>query len=110
MPGVYGGSLGNGGNAMPVPMKTLFARGRLVATPGALAALEENGQGCTEYLERHVRGDWGSLCQEDKDANQEALEQGLRLLSSYRLNDGTKIWIITECDRSATTVLLPEEY
>jgi hypothetical protein len=95
---------------MPATMKTLFALGRLVATPGALAALEENGQGCTEYLERHVQGDWGDLCDEDKQANEEAVEQGLRILSSYRLNDGTKIWIITEWNRSATTVLLPEEY
>jgi hypothetical protein len=95
---------------MPATLKALFAPGRLVATPGALAALEENGQGCTEYLERHVRGDWGDLCDEDKQANEEALEQGLRILSSYRLSSGVKIWIITECDRSATTVLLPEEY
>jgi hypothetical protein len=95
---------------MPATMKTLFALGRLVATPGALAALEENGQGCAAYLERHLRGDWGDLCDEDRQANDEALQQGLRLLSAYRLPEGAKIWIITECDRSATTVLLPEEY
>jgi hypothetical protein len=95
---------------MPATMKTLFALGRLVATPGALAALEENDQGCTEYLDRHVGGDWGSLCEEDKQANDEAVADDLRILSAYRLNDGTKIWVITECDRSATTVLLPEEY
>jgi hypothetical protein len=110
MPGVSGGSQRKGGDAMPATMNTLFALGRLVATPGALAALEENGQGCTEYLERHVGGDWGDLCPEDKQANDEAVADDLRILSAYRLNDGQKLWVITECDRSATTVLLPEEY
>ena len=90
--------------------KHLFPLGQLVATPGAIQVLEENRQGCTEFLERHVSGDYGDLCEEDKQANEEALEQGLRILSAYRLPDGTKIWIITEADRSATTLLLPEEY
>ncbi len=90
--------------------KHLFALGQLVATPGALQALEENGQGCSEYLERHMTGDWGDLCEEDKQANVEAIESGMRILSAYRLEDGTKIWIITEADRSATTLLLPCEY
>ena len=80
--------------------KPLFSLGRLVATPGALAALEENGKGCTEFLARHVQGDWGDLCEDDKQANLEALEQGLRILSAYRLEDGTKLWVITEADRS----------
>ena len=88
----------------------LFSLGRLVATPGALAALEANCKGSTEYLERHVHGDWGELCEEDRQANAEALEHGLRILSAYRLDDGTRIWVISEADRSATTILLPEEY
>ncbi|VGO17682.1 hypothetical protein PDESU_06284 [Pontiella desulfatans] len=88
----------------------LFALGRLVATPGALAALEENGKGCTEYLERHVRGEWGDLCDEDKLANDEAVAAGLRILSAYRLPDGERLWAITEADRSVTTILLPAEY
>jgi hypothetical protein len=92
---------------MPASMNTLFALGRLVATPGALAALEENGTGCTEYLERHVQGDWGELCEEDKQANDEAVADDLRILSAYRLNDGTKIRAITEANRSATTLLPP---
>lgn len=91
-------------------MTPLFPLGRIVATPGALQALAENGQGCTEYLQRHVAGDYGDLCEEDKQANEEAVEQRLRILSAYKLPDGTRIWIITEADRSATTVLLPEEY
>ncbi len=90
--------------------KHLFPLGRLVATPGALQALEANGTGCTHYLERHLNGDWGDLCEEDKQANAEALEEGLRLLSAYRLEDGTKIWIITEADRTSSCVLLPSEY
>ena len=91
-------------------MKPRFLPGRLVATPGALQALEENGQGCTEFLERHLAGNWGDLCDEDKVANDEALADDLRILSAYRLEDGTRIWIITEADRSSSCVLLPSEY
>jgi hypothetical protein len=87
----------------------LFCSGQIVATPGALAALEEANQIASEYLDRHLQGDWGDLCEDDKTANQEALEQGLRLLSSYPIGE-RKLWIITEADRSVTTLLLPEEY
>jgi hypothetical protein len=87
-----------------------FSLGRVVATPGALAALEGNGQSGAYYLARHVRGDFGDLCEDDKRANVEALREGLRLLSAYRLSDGTRIWVISEADRSVTTLLLPEEY
>lgn len=95
---------------MNATLNNRFALGRLVATPGALAALEDNAAGCTAYLERHASGDWGELCEEDMQANEEAVAERLRILSAYRLGDGTKIWIITEADRSATTLLLPEEY
>ncbi len=61
-------------------------------------------------LKRHTAGDWGDLGQEDKKENELSLEKGFRLLSSYKYKDGTKIWIITEADRSATTILFPEEY
>ena len=88
----------------------LVPLGRLVATPGALRALEEAGQSPAEFLDRHVIGDWGEVCDEDKQANNEALDQGLRILSAYRTRNGTKLWIITEADRSATTILLPDEY
>ena len=87
-----------------------FSLGRIVATPGALAALEKVGQAPIEYIARHAKGDWGTLCEEDKVANAEALKNGSRLLSSYTLPDQTKLWIITEGDRSVTTLLLPEEY
>ena len=61
-------------------------------------------------LDRHARGDWGEPCDEDRQANDDALKNGGRLLSVYRTKEGTKFWIITEADRSATTVLLPEDY
>lgn len=61
-------------------------------------------------LKRHATGDWGDLGDEDKKENALSLEKGFRLLSSYKYKDGTKIWIITEADRSATTILYPEEY
>ncbi|MFD2112545.1 hypothetical protein [Thiorhodococcus fuscus] len=61
-------------------------------------------------LQRHVQGDWGDLTTEDFEANRLALREGFRLLSSYRISDGVKVWIITEADRSVTTVLLPEDY
>ena len=88
----------------------LFCLGQIVSTPGALDVLLECNQPPSEFLTRHAQGDWGDLCEEDKEANEEALLEGLRLLSSYRTNNGTKIWIITEDNRSATTVLLPQEY
>jgi hypothetical protein len=94
-----------------------FSLGRVVATPGALAALEKVGQAPIEYLARHAKGDWGELCEDDKEANAEALKHGSRLLSSYVLPDQTKLWIITDAvintdtgERQATTLLLPEEY
>ena len=88
----------------------LFDLGQLVATPGALAALEKAGQNPMEFLSRHVTGDWGELPEEDKAENQLSLEKGFRLLSSYRTGAGDKVWAITESDRTVTTLLLPEEY
>ena len=89
----------------------LFPLGRVVATPGALAALEKAGQQPQDVLARHVHGDWGDLCDEDRNENRLSLERGFRLLSSYRTCTGdTKVWVITEADRSVTTILLPEEY
>jgi hypothetical protein len=86
-----------------------FTLGQILATPGALAALEESGQSPDIFLARHVRGDWGGVSAEDKCANDEALVSGERILSAYRTLKGEKLWIITEADRSATTILLPEE-
>jgi len=88
----------------------LFPLGDLVATPGALNALEKNGVVPMHLIARHMRGDWGDVPPDDAKANTDALHIGARLLSNYRLPDGARIWIITEADRSATTLLLPEEY
>jgi len=88
-----------------------FAMGRPVITPGAQATLDAAGIEGVLLLARHIHGDWGDLSVEDIAANELALLTGKQLLSSYRLPDGKgKVWIITEADRSATTILLPEEY
>jgi hypothetical protein len=91
-------------------MNPKFSLGQLAATPGALAAFECSGDNLVCFIRRHAQGDWGELSPEDVQENQFSLQNGLRLLSAYCLKDGTKIWIITEADRSVTTVLLPEEY
>ncbi len=94
-------------------MNRLLARfplGRVVATPGALKALEQANQTPFEFLEKHQTGNWGELCDEDKSENEFSVQNGLRILSSYRTRLDEKIWIITEADRSATTFLLPHEY
>ena len=88
----------------------MFPLGTLSLTAGAFAALEQAGQKPEQLLARHLFGDWGDLDEEDWARNDFALEQGLALLSSYRLRDGTKVWVITEGDRSVTTVLVPAEY
>ncbi len=87
-----------------------FELGQIVATPGALIALQKAGQEPGEFLARHVNREWGDLSDEDRKQNDYSLEHGFRLLSSYRTNAGDKLSIITESDRSATTLLLPEEY
>ena len=90
--------------------KLLFELGQVVATPGSLETLKTAGHTPVEFLSRHVRGDWGDLDSEDKQANEDALKDGGRIFSSYRLADGTVLWVITEADRSSTCVLLPSEY
>jgi len=87
-------------------MNPRFPLGKIVATPGALAL----GIDLQPYLRRHHCGDWGDLCEEDKQTNEEALEQGFRILSCYQVGGGKRIYIITEADRSSTCLLLPEEY
>lgn len=87
-----------------------FRLGRVLATPGALRALDAAGDVPFTYLARHRRGDWGDVCPEDAAANDAALRDGARVLSAYTLSTGERIWLITEWDRSATTILLPSEY
>jgi hypothetical protein len=93
-----------------VPIIPLFSPGRIVATPGALALLEDAQKSPSEFLSRHLRGDWGNVCQDDKTENELSLKHGFRLLSSYPIADSDTLWIITEADRSVTTLLLPSEY
>jgi hypothetical protein len=87
-----------------------FALGQVVATPGALEALREANQTPFEFLQRHSAGDWGKVSAEDKQENNLSVEQGFRILSAYTLRTGVKLWLLTEADRSYTTLLLPEEY
>jgi len=99
-----------------IAVKTLlFKPGRVVATPGALEALERAGQSLWEFMARHITGGWGIVDAEDTEANNQSLKDGSRLLSAYLLSTGEKIWIITEAEddhgnREATTATLPSEY
>jgi hypothetical protein len=91
-------------------MSTVLELGEVVTTRGALGALAKARVEPRTLLARHRRGDWGEIPPEDAQENRLSLEHGWRVLSSYPLATGTRIWIITESDRSATTLLLPEEY
>ena len=88
----------------------LFNLGDVVATPQSIFVLSESGMSLLDLLQRHASGDWGDLCTEDMQANNDALQYGDRLLSSYVLSESCKVWVITEWDRSVTTILLPCEY
>lgn len=92
-------------------MKPLFELGQVVGTSGAVQLMSEENRGPGEFIARHVTGDWGDLTHnDDKIMNDQAVASGLdRVFSVYKLKTGT-IWIITEADRSVTTLLLPEEY
>ena len=96
-------------------VKPKFELGCVVATPAALIVLEAAGQSPADLLHRHVHGDWGDLSADDGDCNEAALRDGARILSAYCTGSGQKIWVITEAAddrgrRSATTILLPDEY
>lgn len=95
--------------------KPKFPLGQVLATPGAIEALQKSGQLPGEFLTRHVAGDWGEVCADDKTLNDESLIDGSRILSAYRTSRNERIWIITEAadetgHRCCTTLLLPEEY
>lgn len=90
-------------------MAAMFPVGQVYLTRGVLDQLH-NSSAVLTALWRHAAGDWGEVCAEDKELNDRALIDGTRLLSAYVAEDGTRFWVITEADRSATTVLLPEEY
>ena len=101
-----------------------FPLGQIVATPGALELLQETGFSAAALISRHVHGDWGDLCEEDRTENEFSVTRRLRILSCYRLVDAARLaatptdkrsslptlWIITEADRSVTTLLRPSDY
>lgn len=94
-----------------LPRGALFPLGQVVATPGAIDLLDRAGVNAGQLLNRHQHGDWGTVCAEDADTNNEALKYDSRVLSAYELGtEKERIWIITEHDRSVTTLLLPREY
>ena len=89
---------------------TRFALGQTFITPGAEEAIQIAGQTEIEFLRRHMSCDWSELSEDDIQENELSLKEGFRLLSAYQTGKGQKLWIITEADRSATTILLPSEY
>ena len=97
-------------------MAAKFSLGRVVATPGAIEALREAGQTPEHFLQMHASGSWGDLCPKDRRANDEAiahegdLDCQQRVFSAYVTRNDVKMWVITEWDRSVTTLLLPDEY
>jgi hypothetical protein len=89
----------------------LFKLGLVVATPNALELLAESGIDPAELLGRHQSGDWGEVPPEDAKENELSLREGFRILSSYPVGEyGSKVWLLTEADRSSTCILLPEDY
>jgi hypothetical protein len=87
-----------------------FSLGRLFMTPGAIEALDEAGQSAQEFITRHARLEQGELSAEDYKENLFSVDKLLRIFSAYKTAQGVKLWIITEANRSATTILLPSEY
>ncbi len=88
----------------------LFPLGQIVATPGALDLLDRAAVNSADLLKRHQHGDWGAVLPEDAEENVKSVANGWRVMSVYYLNESERIWVITEADRSATTLLLPFEY
>ena len=95
---------------MIILSNALFQLGEVVATPGAVEAMQQHNIAPQTLLQRHVTGDWGDVCEEDAQSNTDAVQYGDRILSSYVIGTSTKVWVITEWDRSVTTLLLPSEY
>ena len=87
-----------------------FYLGRLLMTPGAMEALERSSDSPFDFLSRHQHGDWGEVDYQDRLENERSVDERLRILSTYRTRLGDRLWVITEADRSATTLLLPSEY
>lgn len=92
------------------PDQAKFELGHVVATPGAIELLVRAGRSPVEFIARHQSGDWGSLDEHDQLVNEQALIHGARILSSYIVVGEERLWVITESNRSATTLLLPSDY
>lgn len=90
--------------------KFLFPLGKVYLTIGARESLNESFENASVFLEKHQTGNWGEVCEDDKKENELSVKEGFRILSVYRTSKNEKIWIITEADRSSTTILLPSEY
>lgn len=95
---------------MVAERKHRFPLGQIVATTQCLSELESSGQTPLEFIQQHANGQWGLVCEEDRQANEDALRDGDRLLSVYKTKLGTKLYCITEWDRSVTTLLCSSEY
>lgn len=90
---------------------SLFQLGQLVATPGAIQLMQDTNTTSWSLFSRHMNGDWGCVCKDDAKANNDSIKDGLRILSVYKLGPyQTKVYVITEADRSSTCILLPSEY
>ncbi len=90
--------------------KVLFLLGEVFLTIGVREILQEANESASEFLVRHQSGDYGDICKDDRKENELSVKEGFRILSAYKTSKGVKIWVITEADRSSTTVLLPSEY
>jgi hypothetical protein len=88
----------------------LFPLGEVYLTIGAQEALEDSNQTANEFLAKYQLGNWGLVCDDDRRENELSVREGFRILSAYRTARDEKLWVITEADRSSTTILLPEEY
>jgi len=103
-------NINTGATANSTPSPVRFPLGHLFMTQGAIEALEEANQSAQDFLSRHARLEQGELSDEDQRENEFSVDKYLRILSAFRTAKGEKIWVITEADRSATTLLLPSEY
>ena len=90
--------------------KPLFPLGQVISTPAALKTMRATNVEPLSLLCRHIAGDWGNLDQHDKQLNDLAVKDGSRIFSAYHIGPKLRIWLITEADRSSTTVLLPDDY
>lgn len=93
-----------------IAKRPLFPLGHVCATPAAMDLMEQLSLSPLEFIVRHVFGDWGQVCQDDREANQAALQNGTRLLSAYEVPGGQRLWVLTEADRSVTTLMCPSDY